>query len=544
MGNRQQAPSKPEEKKSPPIRKTPAARTRDPSATPSKKTRQIEAQMNLDKTQRRTDGTQNSSDPPKTPAKKDETTAKEIKSKESNKKGTHRVPKAKNVMVDGVLVRRPGAASTKDKNRRRPTPKTSSNETTNSKKSSRKLKDGRKGSSSSERSAKKQKQARKRPEDDRSTEKTGEEKTQDSSARRKRLSNKKKQADNEERKTEKTERTEEGATTKDETTAKTVDVEDDNTLVSDAPKRKKYSSEKEKNVKAFMQWIIGKGVKGLKEEFEGMKRESAPSRADCVEFYKEENITRRRYKDVPCLDESRVVLRDREGANDFIHANFCSTPSSDKRFICTQGPSDSTFNDFWTMINQEEVEYIIMLCNFFEQEKPKCGKYVPQGEGETMETDDYRIQCMAVHNYKLPENVVFRKLNVAKKDSDKDRTVHHFLWETWPDRGVPPIDHSLFKLLAKAGKSKQPIVVHCSAGIGRTGTMVTTQIAMEMLNSGESLADGLSTVVKKLRKQRAMSVQTDHQYIFVHRILLEYFKDTVDEDEITAFCDDFKKLTS
>ncbi|GMR58514.1 hypothetical protein PMAYCL1PPCAC_28709, partial [Pristionchus mayeri] len=379
---------------------------------------------------------------------------------------------------------------------------------------------------------------------------TADEKTQDSSARRKKeleraLKGSGRKSTKEGRSVEevRTEQTEKTEKTKEENCP---NIEDDNTLVSEAPKRKKYSEDKEENVKAFLKMIIGKGVNGLKEEFMELKKEIVPVKKDgMIEMYSEFsqpiNTPKNRYKDVPRLNDSKVVLKDREQT--YIHANYCTTPKGEKRFICTQGPNSATYNDFWSMVWQEEAEFIVMLCNFIEMGKSKCDKYFPMEEGEILSTDDFSIQCMAVHSNKFPETVTIRKLIITKRDGEKEHTVHHLHWESWPDRGVPPIDNSIFKLLAKVNKSKKPIVVHCSAGIGRTGTTVVVQIALEKLHAGDSLSGGMAPILKNLRKQRAMSVQTDVQYVFIHRVLLEYFKDAIDEDEAAPFCAEYEKMT-
>ncbi|GMR48664.1 hypothetical protein PMAYCL1PPCAC_18859, partial [Pristionchus mayeri] len=512
-----------------------------------------------DKVQRRSDPTPPTDPKPTTPAKKkkdeaENRTAKEKGSTKKRKTGKY---------VDGNWVsvvserEEKGGERRNDQEgggRKKVTPRTPNK--TSSDGSIDKKKRG--GSETSKR-------ARKEESVERSTEQTADqtadEKTQDSSARRKkeleralRGSGRKSTKEGrsvEEVRTEQTEKTEK--------TKKYPTIDDDNKLVSDAPKRKKYSEDKEENVKAFLKMIIGKGVNGLREEFNGLKKEIVPVKKDEVieiysEFSQPINTPKNRYKDVPRLNDSKVVLKDREQT--YIHANYCTTPKGEKRFICTQGPNPATYNDFWSMVWQEEVEFIVMLCNFLEMGKSKCDKYFPMEEGEILSTDDFSIQCMAVHSNKFPETVTIRKLIITKRDGEKEKehTVHHLHWESWPDRGVPPIDNSIFKLLAKVNKSTKPIVVHCSAGIGRTGTTVgerergeggetSIQIALEKLHAGDSLSGGIAPILKNLRKQRAMSVQTDVQYVFIHRVLLEYFKDAIDEDETAPFCAEYEKMT-
>ncbi|CAJ0568223.1 unnamed protein product, partial [Mesorhabditis spiculigera] len=124
-------------------------------------------------------------------------------------------------------------------------------------------------------------------------------------------------------------------------------------------------------VSCFIDRTLKKGLKELRAEFMANKR--TVSRDKTTVFLK--NMPKNRYKDVPCLDEYRVVLRDCD--NDYIHANFVATPKSDKRFICCQAPTNATQVDHWRMIVQEHVEAILMLCNYSEGRREKCAQYFP-----------------------------------------------------------------------------------------------------------------------------------------------------------------------
>ncbi|KHN72487.1 Receptor-type tyrosine-protein phosphatase C [Toxocara canis] len=120
-------------------------------------------------------------------------------------------------------------------------------------------------------------------------------------------------------------------------------------------------------------------------------------------------------------------------------------------------------------------------------------------------------------------------------------TVEHIAWNNWPDRGVPENYLACFRLLARL-KSFTHIIVHCSAGIGRTGTVVGLEMALQTFTAGEKLS--MVDVVKELRRQRPGSVQTDVQYVYMHRCIigLSENKKAVKREEMTSFMEQFDQL--
>ncbi|VDM61689.1 unnamed protein product [Angiostrongylus costaricensis] len=162
---------------------------------------------------------------------------------------------------------------------------------------------------------------------------------------------------------------------------------------------------------------------------------------------------------VPCQDQHRVVIKWPGAPTDYIHANYVGTPVSEKRFICTQGPLDNTVTEFWMMVLQEESETIIMLCNCVETMR-------------AMSPDEPSI------------SVSILVIKFSKPDgTNESREVRHYQWLDWPDRGVPPcrLTSMLQELLSRIRGTKKPIIVHCSAGIGRTGTIVAIEYILGAL---------------------------------------------------------------
>ncbi|TKR89119.1 hypothetical protein L596_013266 [Steinernema carpocapsae] len=181
---------------------------------------------------------------------------------------------------------------------------------------------------------------------------------------------------------------------------------------------------------------------------------------------------RNRYKDVPCQEKFRVVLKWPGSPTDYIHANYVATPISEKRFICTQGPLDCTIADFWHMVIQEDCDNVIMLCNIKEKGMDKCAQYWPLEPKEVQQYGDIQATCTSVQPMENDSTIRFTTINLKWKDDKgqaKERDVRHFQWVDWPDRGVPPCRLTTFELLSRVRGTRKPIVVHCSAGIGRTG---------------------------------------------------------------------------
>ncbi|KAK5977322.1 Protein-tyrosine phosphatase receptor/non-receptor type domain [Trichostrongylus colubriformis] len=179
------------------------------------------------------------------------------------------------------------------------------------------------------------------------------------------------------------------------------------------------------------------------------------------------------------------------------------------------------------MVVQEKSTAIVMLCNFIEQSSKKSAPYVPL----TMEESPFNFDGVIVRfrrqeHFRFPINT---KVNVrvthleVRVPGESPHATTHYHWQDWPDRGVPEADLAPICLLAKIRNTSAPIIVHCSAGIGRTGSIVLIEHALELLGTHETLGD-IRSLLLALRKQRNNSIQTEHQYLYVHQVLLIYLK--------------------
>ncbi|KAI1729581.1 protein-tyrosine phosphatase domain-containing protein [Ditylenchus destructor] len=276
-----------------------------------------------------------------------------------------------------------------------------------------------------------------------------------------------------------------------------------------------------------------KGVDGLLEEFNAIKAETIakpPMTAQTTNLQNGKN----RYGDVCCTDATRVVLKWPPGGSDYIHANWIDYRGK-RDFICTQGPTVDSIDDFWRMIWQEKCKAIVMLCEIMEQGRRKCEPYWPSEKDGVMCTKvGLKVKNLGIERHEEAMLTV-AKLQVSSDSGGEPLEVTHIKWNNWPDRGAPSNKLAPF-LLLKQLQDKAPVVVHCSAGIGRTGTIVAIDMALQTVNAKESL--NMATVVKELRSKRHGSVQMDVQYLYIHRSLMEYAKNIsiVTGDQIEPFC--------
>ncbi|KAL3878243.1 hypothetical protein ACJMK2_030608 [Sinanodonta woodiana] len=239
-----------------------------------------------------------------------------------------------------------------------------------------------------------------------------------------------------------------------------------------------------------------------------------------------ENRQKNRYKGMYAYDNNRVVLEPLpdDPNTDYINASFINGYKRDNAYIAAQGTIATTLNDFWRMIWQHDVQQIVMLTGLTEQGKHKCLQYWPN-DGSS-EYGMIRVEIIAED---VCTEYVIRSFIISKTGSKKQKTVNQFHFTSWPDRGVPETPSSLvqfWKKVRHSGNSHDaPILVHCSAGIGRTGTYIALDYSFD-----EGIEEGYVNIfecVNKLRRQRIGLVQTAEQYVYLHAVLLEAFQDMV-----------------
>nr|CAD2135463.1 unnamed protein product [Meloidogyne enterolobii] len=232
-----------------------------------------------------------------------------------------------------------------------------------------------------------------------------------------------------------------------------------------------------------------------------------------------EGLGLNRYEDVQLLDHSRVVLR-RAGGIDYIHASHVH--GGPFPMICTQGPLDRTIGHFWTMVAENNCAVIVQLCQYVEDGRRKCADYFPQGRSTKF--GNVTVEQVS-QTQESPSNPHVKRtlFNVALR-ADKPIEVAHFRFDGWPDHDVPdnPASFRQFRLaiLRQAIEKKCTVLIHCSAGVGRTGTYAAIEIAIRNLIQNDHLIQ-MSTVYRAVRNQRERAIQTDLQYLFLHRAVID-----------------------
>ncbi|XP_062572419.1 receptor-type tyrosine-protein phosphatase T-like isoform X1 [Saccostrea cucullata] len=245
-------------------------------------------------------------------------------------------------------------------------------------------------------------------------------------------------------------------------------------------------------------------------------------RFDCTTAKQEANMPKNRFKTTFPYDHSRVVLDISDGYDsDYINANFIENMDEKREYIACQGPRSNTIVDQWRMVWQEHVEYIVMLTNLIEGPKVKCNQYWPN-ESEELRLGPFSVKLIEEKSYAY---YVLRKMTLSKKKVSGSRTVVQFHFTRWPDHGTPnPLNLIMFlrHFRHKIRPTNHPIIVHCSAGIGRTGTF----IALDVLSRYGEEHNKINVIefVKAMRKDRMTMIQNADQYAFLYHALYEYFR--------------------
>ncbi|XP_053711401.1 receptor-type tyrosine-protein phosphatase delta-like isoform X15 [Synchiropus splendidus] len=242
----------------------------------------------------------------------------------------------------------------------------------------------------------------------------------------------------------------------------------------------------------------------------------------------EVNKPKNRYANVIAYDHSRVILSSIEGVpgSDYVNANYVDGYRRQNAYIATQGSLPETFGDFWRMVWEQHTANIIMMTKLEEKSrmpsyffsKVKCDQYWP-----TRGTETYGlIQVTLLDTVELATYSV-RTFALYKSGSNEKREVRHFQFTAWPDHGVPehPTPFLAFLRRVKACNPPDagPMIVHCSAGVGRTGCFIVIDAMTERIKHEKTI--DIYGHVTLMRSQRNYMVQTEDQYIFIYDALLE-----------------------
>lgn len=258
-------------------------------------------------------------------------------------------------------------------------------------------------------------------------------------------------------------------------------------------------------------------------QFEQLYRKKPGLTITCAKL--PQNMDKNRYKDVLPYDVTRVVL---QGNEDYINANYVdmSIPPDGpvNKYIATQGPLPHTCGHFWQVVWDHRLSLIIMLTTLTERGRTKCHHYWPDPP-EIMEYGNFRVKCQSED---CTIAYVFREMVITNIETEEEHTVTHLQYVAWPDHGVPDESTDFLEFVTYVRSKRvenEPVLVHCSAGIGRTGVLVAMETAMCLIERNEPVYP--LDIVRKMRDHRAMMVQTSSQYKFVCEAILHVYKEGI-----------------
>ncbi|XP_065118391.1 receptor-type tyrosine-protein phosphatase S-like isoform X1 [Paramisgurnus dabryanus] len=234
----------------------------------------------------------------------------------------------------------------------------------------------------------------------------------------------------------------------------------------------------------------------------------------------EVNKPKNRYANVIAYDHTRVILAQTDGimGSDYINANYIDGYRKQNAYIATQGPLPETFGDFWRMVWEQRAASVVMMTRLEEKSRIKCDQYWP-----SRGTDTYgAVQVTLLDTMELATFCV-RTFSLHKNGCNERREVRQFQFTAWPDHGVPEYPTPFLAFLRRVKSCNPPdagpVIVHCSAGVGRTGCLIVIDAMLERIRH-ERTVDVYGHVTL-MRSQRNYMVQTEDQYGFIHEALLE-----------------------
>lgn len=265
---------------------------------------------------------------------------------------------------------------------------------------------------------------------------------------------------------------------------------------------------------------------GFSEEYQELKNKSVGYKANIPRTSGQipGNSKKNRYKDIIPYDETRVELPLLDGVDgtDYINANYLRNKAGKCRVIAAQGPLSSTTCDFWRMVWVHNIQVVVMVARVVEMGKKKCEKYWPD-DGSAMKYGEVIIHNDEVDETNLP-NFVRRTMRITV--GDQTRKLTHFQYLAWPDHGVPDSPKTVMQMLRQVREvvdiSVAPMVLHCSAGCGRTGTVAVIDDIWTSLEDGflENEID-IFGVTDAFRQCRQAIIQTKDQYFYAYKAVLD-----------------------
>ncbi|XP_064396511.1 phosphatidylinositol phosphatase PTPRQ-like isoform X3 [Halichondria panicea] len=232
-----------------------------------------------------------------------------------------------------------------------------------------------------------------------------------------------------------------------------------------------------------------------------------------------DNRAKNRYTNILAYDHSRVKLSfvDDEPGSDYINACYIPGYRMRRAYLATQGPLPATFDDFWRMVWEHNTHIIVMLTQLVERGRTKCHRYWPGTDPSVY--GDIAVELISEHE---KEDWTVREFKLSSVDR-KTRLVRHFQFTSWPDHGVPDTPIAAIDFVKTVRNYVAPnhgaFVVHCSAGVGRTGCFVALDTLLQQMKDHDWL--DILSLACEMRQHRNHMIQTEAQYVFIHKAIQE-----------------------